>query len=105
MEQQMPHFSVVIAAFNSAAWIVHTIRSVLNQTYAAYEIIVIGDGCTDQTGDILLSNFGNTIRWENLDSNSAANRIRTTKAFEFPTGRASPISGTMTSGRRVTWSN
>jgi glycosyltransferase involved in cell wall biosynthesis len=70
MEQQMPHFSVVIAAFNSAAWIVHTIHSVLNQTYAAYEIIVIGDGCTDQTGEILLSNFGNTIRWENLDSNS-----------------------------------
>ena len=66
----MPHFSVVIAAFNAARWIVPTVRSALNQSYADYEIIVIGDGCTDQTGDILISNFGNAVRWKNLDRNS-----------------------------------
>jgi glycosyltransferase involved in cell wall biosynthesis len=66
----MPHFSVVIAAFNAARWIVPTVRSALNQTCADYELIVIGDGCTDQTGEILISNFGNALRWKNLDRNS-----------------------------------
>ena len=66
----MAHFSVVIAAFNAAAWIAHTVRSALNQTYRDYEVIVIGDGCTDQTGDILKSNFGDSVRWKNLDHNS-----------------------------------
>lgn len=69
-KKQMPHFSIVIAAFNSASWIVPTVRSALNQTYADYEIIVIGDGCTDQTGDVLTSNFGDAVRWKNLDRNS-----------------------------------
>lgn len=66
----MAHFSVVIAAFNAAAWITHTIRSALDQTYRDYEIIVIGDGCTDQTGVILKSNFGESVTWKNLDRNS-----------------------------------
>jgi glycosyltransferase involved in cell wall biosynthesis len=70
MEQRMPHFSVVIAAFNAARWILATVSSALNQTYADYEIIVIGDGCTDATGDILISNFGSAVRWKNLDRNS-----------------------------------
>ena len=66
----MPYFSVVIAAFNSASWIVPTVRSALGQTCRDCEIIVIGDGCTDQTGDILASNFGSAIQWKNLDRNS-----------------------------------
>src|SRR6266480_1764706 len=66
----MPHFSVVIAAFNAARWIVPTVRSALDQTSADHEIIVIGDVCTDQTGEVLISNFGNAVRWKNLDHNS-----------------------------------
>ena len=68
-EPQAPSFSVVIAAFNAAAWIVPTVRSALNQTYREYEVIVIGDGCTDRTGAILLSEFGDAVLWKNLDRN------------------------------------
>jgi len=64
-----PFFSVVIAAFNAAHWIVPTVRSALAQTYRGYEIIVVGDGCTDATGEILESEFGASIRWTNLDRN------------------------------------
>jgi glycosyltransferase involved in cell wall biosynthesis len=53
----VPRFSVVIAAYNSAAWIVTTVRSALRQTLRAEEIIVVGDGCTDATGDILATHF------------------------------------------------
>src|SRR6202171_3994307 len=66
----MPRFSVVIAAFNAARWIVPTVRSALAQTHGDREVIVVGDGCTDETGDVLESNFGSAIQWKTLDRNS-----------------------------------
>ena len=65
----LPYFSVVVAAYNSGERILPTIRSVLAQTYRRFEVLVIGDGCTDATGEILVSNFGQAVRWENLDRN------------------------------------
>lgn len=64
-----PRFSVVVAAFNAARWIVPTIRSALAQTYGDREIIVVGDGCTDETGQTLRTHFGDAVRWTNLERN------------------------------------
>ena len=64
-----PSFSVVIAAFNAATWIVPTVRSALAQTHRACQIIVVGDGCTDATGEVLAAHFGAAVRWTNLDRN------------------------------------
>ena len=68
--RQMPHFSVVIATFNAARWIVPTIHSALDQTYRDFEIIVVGDGCTDDTADVVASHFADSVRWTNLVRNS-----------------------------------
>jgi len=70
MASTAPRFSIVIAAYNSARWIVTTVRSVLAQTYGDYEIIVVGDGCTDDTGELLQAHFGNAVDWTNLPQNS-----------------------------------
>jgi len=82
----MPFFSVVIAAFNSAAWIVSTVRSALGQTHPDFEIIVIGDGCTDDTGDILASNFGESIQWKNLDRNSGGQSFPNNEGIRLARG-------------------
>jgi len=46
-------FSVVIAVRNGARFIARTLNSVLNQTHRNFEVIIVNDGSTDQTEEIV----------------------------------------------------
>lgn len=50
-----PEVSIVIPACNQADYISETIRSVLNQTFSNWELIVVDDGSTDSTADVVAS--------------------------------------------------
>ena len=50
----MPRFSVIIPLYNKAPYVDKTIRSVLAQTYADYELIVMDDGSKDDSFAIAL---------------------------------------------------
>ena len=49
----MPRVSVVIPTHNTANYIVQAVESVLNQTCRDFEVIVVDDGSSDNTHDVL----------------------------------------------------
>ncbi len=48
-----PEVSVVMSCYNCAFWLKEAIASVLAQTYANYELILVDDGSTDETAQII----------------------------------------------------
>ena len=44
-----PYFSIIIPLYNKEDFIADTIKSVLNQTFTDFEIIVVNDGSTDNS--------------------------------------------------------
>ena len=51
----MPFFSVVIPLFNKEKYIRQCIESILNQNFDDFEIIIINDGSTDRSAEIVNS--------------------------------------------------
>lgn len=52
-----PLVSVVIATYNAHAFIRSTLQSILGQTYRPVEVIVVDDGSTDGTCDLVTAEF------------------------------------------------
>lgn len=55
-----PGISVIAPAFNEAMTIIPNVRSLLTLTYPLYEVIIVNDGSTDETLDILIKEFSLT---------------------------------------------
>ena len=51
MSSEDPQVSVIIPTFNQNGYLVEAIKSVLSQTYASLEVIVVDDGSTDNTAE------------------------------------------------------
>ncbi len=67
-----PLVSVIIPTYNWSSVLRWAIRSVLWQTEQNFEILVIGDACTDDSETVAKS-FGDArIRWHNLPVNSGS---------------------------------
>ncbi|MGP9801291.1 glycosyltransferase family 2 protein [Rheinheimera sp. NSM] len=70
-----PIFSVVIPAYNRAGIIEKAISSVFDQTFEDYEVIVVDDGSTDNTADVV--NNMNDARLQLItQENGGASRAR-----------------------------
>ncbi|XOV91909.1 MAG: glycosyltransferase family 2 protein [Bacteroidota bacterium] len=64
--------SIIIPTFNGRQKIKFTIQSILNQTMEPLEIIVVIDGSTDGTKEILAQEYGNEINVINQENQGRA---------------------------------
>ncbi len=59
----LPRVSIVIPCFNAEGYVRHAIESALGQGYENKEVILVDDGSTDGSLEVV-KGFGNKIRWE-----------------------------------------
>ena len=69
----MPEVSVLIPAYNAALYIAEAISSVVAQTFKDFEIIVVDDGSTDTTQDVV-GNFPEVRYFKQENAGAAAAR-------------------------------
>jgi glycosyltransferase involved in cell wall biosynthesis len=50
-----PKVSVIVPTYNRAGWLEETLRSVVNQTFKDFELIVVDDGSIDNTSQVMES--------------------------------------------------
>src|SRR3989344_1865760 len=74
----MSKVSVVLPTYNRAHTLERAVRSVLNQTHKDFELIVVDDGSTDNTRDIVVSFADGRIRYIKHESNKGVAEARNT---------------------------
>lgn len=81
----MPKFSVVIAVYNKEKYIGNTLQSVLDQTFTDFEIIIVNDGSTDTSEEIIKSFSDKRISYySQLNMGAAAARNTAIKKATAP---------------------
>jgi glycosyltransferase involved in cell wall biosynthesis len=63
-----PTVSVIIATYNRSQTLRHAVQSVCNSSFSDWELIVVGDACTDDTAQCVSSFDDPRIRFVNLPS-------------------------------------
>jgi glycosyltransferase involved in cell wall biosynthesis len=66
--QRTPQVTAIIPTFNWSTVLRCSIGSVLDQTFEDFELLVIGDGCTDDSAEVVASFAAcdDRVRWINL---------------------------------------
>jgi len=64
-----PCVTVIIPTYNWSRVLPYSIGSVLRQTFADFELLVVGDGCTDDSEQVVTAIPDPRLRWINLPVN------------------------------------
>ena len=65
-----PRVTVICATYNWSTVLPYSLGSALAQTFRDFEILVVGDGCTDDSAEVVASLGDPRIRWINLPENT-----------------------------------
>ncbi|MFC6733586.1 glycosyltransferase [Haladaptatus sp. DYSN1] len=74
----MPTVSVVIPTYNRSEEVTHAIDSVLAQTYDDFELLVVDDGSTDDTEEVVTSYDDDRVKFIEHEENQGAPAARNT---------------------------
>jgi glycosyltransferase involved in cell wall biosynthesis len=65
---QAPAVTVIIATYNWSTVLPYSIGSVLDQIFTDFELLVIGDRCTDDSAEVVGRIDDRRVNWHNLDA-------------------------------------
>jgi glycosyltransferase involved in cell wall biosynthesis len=65
-----PAVTVIIPTYNWSSVLPYSIGSVLRQTFTDFELLVVGDGCTDDSEAVVNAIGDPRVRWINLPTNT-----------------------------------
>jgi glycosyltransferase involved in cell wall biosynthesis len=66
----MPRVTVILPTYNWSGVLRFAIASVLRQTFTDFELLVIGDGCTDDSAQVAAEAGDPRVRWIGLPENT-----------------------------------
>lgn len=78
----MSNVSIVMTVYNAERYIVEAIRSILDQTMSDFEFIIVNDGSTDRTKEIIATFDDPRIQFYSLD------HIGRARALNYAVGKA-----------------
>jgi len=62
--------TIIIPTYNWSSVLPYSIGSALRQTFPDFEVLVIGDGCTDDSESVVKAVGDERVRWINLPANT-----------------------------------
>lgn len=65
-----PQVTIILPTYNWSSVLRYAIASVLRQTFTDFELLVIGDGCTDDSAQVVAQAGDERIRWIGLPENT-----------------------------------
>lgn len=69
-----PLVSIIIPVYNAEKYIIETVESILSQDYKNFQLILVNDGSTDKTIDLITQNINdNRVQVENIKNNGVSN--------------------------------
>ena len=72
----VPCVSIVVATYNRSNVLALALRTVLWQTVTDWELLVIGDACTDDSAAVVGAAGDSRVRWINLPVNTLCSSAR-----------------------------
>lgn len=78
--------SIIVPVYNAEQFLEDTIKSVINQTYEKWELLLIDDCSTDGSKEVASKYVSDKIKWVEMDTNSGAALTRN-KGIEMSSGR------------------
>lgn len=86
-DSKTPVVSVITATYNWSSVLHYAIRSVLWQTFEDFEHLIIGDGCTDDSEDVVAAFNDPRLIWHNLPANTGNQSLPNNKGLELSCGK------------------
>jgi len=87
MSEREATVTVIIPTYNSSGTLSLALQTVLWQDFTDFEVWVVGDGCTDDSENVVASFADDRLHWVNLPSNSGGPSLPRNEALRRAKGR------------------